>query len=171
MDIPQNYRRLAFGEVIQAGDQIQYLGESNLRPAEHIGATIGSSGWKESGISWQILRKIKEDSPWISVKDRLPEKEDWYFVQTEATRGGAAYYCRHSGWEDVQQLGGRGGIVTRWMPIPESPESSAPPITINESGTEREIQFNSNGSINVGCVTVDSGTFEAIVERRKEAMQ
>lgn len=53
---------------------------------------------------------------WISMKDRLPNTDDYYLVcdanSLEAPR--IAYYDTSSGWYDC--------AVTHWMKLPELPE-------------------------------------------------
>lgn len=173
MDIPVGFRRLAPGEKILATDFMHWRDETPTKthPA-HVGKVIGEWGydWDEES-SWQYLRKVAE-SPWVSVRERLPdEKYAWYLVKADGFHATTAMW---SGSEFVNAKICHNEIkhseITHWMPIPELPEPTAPPITIKEGMTEREVQFNKDGSIKVGCVTVDSQKFEAIVERRKEVM-
>jgi hypothetical protein len=63
---------------------------------------------------------------WISVKDRLPEEDDYYLLANETNvftdfvfeqeiflRGKAAYY-------NIEKRSGH--RFTHWMPLPEPPE-------------------------------------------------
>lgn len=74
-------------------------------------------------------------SEWISVEERLPEKDGWYLVYAPGYWGnskiygldGFAYsnfkynYKVHWG---IERGVGKGwpGIVTHWMPLPELPK-------------------------------------------------
>lgn len=72
---------------------------------------------------------------WISVKERLPEKDGWYFVYAPEYWGnnkiygldGLAYsnfkhnYKDHWGIERKMRKG-YPVIVTHWMPLPNSPK-------------------------------------------------
>lgn len=76
------------------------------------------------GITYTRIKKAVEetessDNGWISVKDRLPEKNDEYIVAVND--GIQAYstwdvYHKSHGWlaEDPR--------VTHWMPFPEPPK-------------------------------------------------
>lgn len=74
-------------------------------------------------------------SGWISVKERLPEKDGWYLVYAPRYWGnskiygldGLAYSNFKHNYKDhwgIERGTGRGwpGIVTHWMPLPESPK-------------------------------------------------
>lgn len=78
-----------------------------------------------------MAKYVNIEMEWISVKDRLPEKDGWYLVFAPGYRGnrriygsrGMAYsnfkhnYKEHWGIER-----GWGGMVTHWMPLPEPPK-------------------------------------------------
>ena len=53
---------------------------------------------------------------WISVEERLPEREGDYLVWTDLYRGHAYtdYYVPGIGWDEYE--------VLAWMPLPEPPE-------------------------------------------------
>ena len=59
-------------------------------------------------------------SEWISVKDRLPEKDGSYIVHSGAS---GKVYTAHF-WERNRRWSGRGinSNVTYWMPLPEPPK-------------------------------------------------
>ncbi len=68
-------------------------------------------------------------SEWISVKDRLPERDGRYIVFTDRNCVTTARfyvpmtfhdgYCRKGGWQYNRK-------VTHWMPLPEPPEEGTP---------------------------------------------
>lgn len=73
-------------------------------------------------------------SEWISVKDRLPEKDGWYLVFAPGYWGNSQIYgldgLAYSNFKQnykvhwgIERGSGRGypGIVTHWMPLPEPP--------------------------------------------------
>ena len=66
---------------------------------------------------WCPLRPAPE---WISVEERLPEREGDYLVWTDLYRGHAYtdYYVPGIGWDEYE--------VLAWMPLPEPPEGGAP---------------------------------------------
>ena len=66
----------------------------------------------------------KENIGWISVKDRLPEKNGWYFTCINqagvAQCVGLSHFETYSGkWDDDDDSI---EIVDYWMPIPELPK-------------------------------------------------
>lgn len=74
-------------------------------------------------------------SEWISVKERLPEKDGWYLVYAPRYWGnskiygldGLAYSNFKHNYKDhwgIERGTGRGwpGIVTHWMPLPDPPK-------------------------------------------------
>ena len=115
---------------------------SELRPvsfeAEHSAVLL-------SDVS-KMMREWVERQPtltppneWVSVEERLPEKDGWYLVYAPGYWGnskiygldGLAYsnfkhnYKVHWG---IERGTGRGwpGIVTHWMPLPAPPDSRPP---------------------------------------------
>ena len=58
-------------------------------------------------------------SEWISVKDRLPEKQQRVIVRCE-TVGTTVGWIMFGKW--ATDLGPDCGSVTHWMPLPEPPE-------------------------------------------------
>jgi len=63
-------------------------------------------------------------SDWISVKDRLPEKNGRYLCRyEEEIYGGFFRYTDFGRYDsDMSENGGFGAKVTYWMPLPEPPE-------------------------------------------------
>ncbi|MBR5878416.1 MAG: DUF551 domain-containing protein [Akkermansia sp.] len=84
------------------------------------------------------ISAMKEQPRWISVEERLPEKEGQYLVYTKWTYGNFIRLCnwtpKYNGWEE--HLNGRAiwynydseygdyesKDITHWMPLPEPPE-------------------------------------------------
>lgn len=59
------------------------------------------------------------EEKWISVKNRLPEKQQRVIVRCK-TVGTTVGWIMFDGW--VTDLGDGGDTVTHWMPLPEPPE-------------------------------------------------
>lgn len=58
-----------------------------------------------------------KQSKWISVKDRLPERNGRYITHCKIEGQSLVcvlYYCKVGGFNE--------GTVTHWMPLPEPPE-------------------------------------------------
>ena len=73
----------------------------------------------KAGAEWQA-----KQSPWISVKERLPENQDLVLVRGEYGGKATAYlHGKDSGFivygEDAYKVFGE---VTHWMPIPDLEE-------------------------------------------------
>ena len=73
----------------------------------------------KAGAEWQA-----QQSPWISVKERLPENQDIVLVRGEYGGKATAYlHGKDSGFivygEDAYKVFGE---VTHWMPIPDLEE-------------------------------------------------
>ena len=76
--------------------------------------------------------KGKQDAmKWISVKERLPEEEGWYWVFTTPDRGyksvNKSYFVKYNPWEKTfdphwHGAGGTWTNVNHWMPLPEPPK-------------------------------------------------
>ncbi len=60
-------------------------------------------------------------SEWISVKDRLPEKEGTYLTYTENEQIHIDCFCIYPNHGTKFFVGGN-GKVTHWMPLPEPPK-------------------------------------------------
>lgn len=72
---------------------------------------------------WKIVRAEK-DLGWISVKDRLPEKDGWYFTCIEMSGVpqcvGLSHFETYSGqWDDDDDSI---ELVDYWMEIPALPK-------------------------------------------------
>ena len=77
-----------------------------------------------SGVEWQ-----KKQSPWISVKERLPEENKGAFFIVEWKDHHKGYfvgiYEGNDCWESDHRIflpNSPIGKVTHWMPMPELPE-------------------------------------------------
>lgn len=73
-----------------------------------------------SGVEWQ-----KTQSPWISVKDRLPKENTGVFFTVEWKDLHKGYfvglYYGNGQWESDHRIflpGSSLGCITHWMPIP-----------------------------------------------------
>lgn len=173
MKTPNGFRELQDGEAIQVSDVAQWSQDKLQYDYcyHHAGKILGEGGFRrDTSTKWRILRKI--DSPWISIKERLPDKQDWYFVRFNNMKGGTGWWSNtYKKWTDVSGLKCIQyaiSDVTSWMPIPDLPEPIIPPITIQEGGRTHELIFNGDGSIKAGCVTIDKEKMEEIVERWKK---
>lgn len=72
----------------------------------------------------RVYEQAKKDLGWISVKDRLPEKDGWYFTCVEMSGVpqcvGLSHFETYSGqWDDDDDSI---ELVDYWMPIPELPK-------------------------------------------------
>lgn len=77
-----------------------------------------AEGFNE-GVKWQ-----QQQSPWINVKDRLPDNQDLVLVKSEYNGKATAYYHgKYSGFitygEEAYEVF---GDITHWMPIPACEE-------------------------------------------------
>lgn len=80
----------------------------------------------------EYIRKGALDLGWISVKDRLPEKDGWYFTCVEQFKipqcVGVTYFDKKDSlWLNDIPMGKKSfmttiEIVDYWMPIPELPK-------------------------------------------------
>ena len=62
---------------------------------------------------------LRDSGRWISVKDRLPEKEGTYLVATK--NGGVLmdhFYARHKNWGGARI----DPLITHWLPRPKPPK-------------------------------------------------
>lgn len=66
-----------------------------------------------AGAEW-----MANQSPWISVKDRLPKESGWVFVAGGRNPYRALLYCAGLFYSDIA-LGTFDSGVTHWMSIPE----------------------------------------------------
>lgn len=60
---------------------------------------------------------------WISVKDRLPEKDKYCFCHSN--KYGGYMFIGYRGWHSGEWMEGGAlhiGTVTHWMPLPEPPK-------------------------------------------------
>jgi hypothetical protein len=68
---------------------------------------------------------LKNADGWISVKDRMPEKNGDYLAYTRDGIVWPYYFTAISGvWEDA--LGYSTDTVTHWMSLPEPPKEGKP---------------------------------------------
>ena len=69
-----------------------------------------------------INNGVTINSGWISVKDKLPEKDTdvWCYSDKWGGYFFVGWISNHTGkWRDV--TGGNIGTVTHWMPFPDAP--------------------------------------------------
>lgn len=73
-----------------------------------------------SGAEWQ-----SKQSPWISVKERLPEKDGYYFV-TDGDVVEKVYFFerwnKFTSTRDYPHLFYDEGVIKAWLPIPSFDE-------------------------------------------------
>jgi len=84
----------------RTGDQVRVVRQTERQPANR-------------------RRKVTE---WISVNDKLPNRDGFYLVLENVNQvAGYYHWCREFGWNTD---GGRINIqtVTHWMPLPTPPE-------------------------------------------------
>ena len=69
----------------------------------------------------KVCEGYKQKSGWISVEDRLPEKEGVYLVHTtyNIIETEVFYISKH---DDISYWWDLDGMVTHWMPLPEPPK-------------------------------------------------
>lgn len=77
-------------------------------------------------IAYGLYREDYRKQEWISVEERLPEKNGYYLVYTMY---GYIEVERYKTWDDDDLDGGYWwefeGLVTHWMPLPEPPKGGA----------------------------------------------
>ena len=63
---------------------------------------------------------------WVSVKEKLPEEDEWVlsFRHPITTNDGGYFVAKHdgSGWCDGEAYFGYGGEVTHWATLPPPPK-------------------------------------------------
>ncbi|WP_233572790.1 DUF551 domain-containing protein [Parabacteroides sp. CH2-D42-20] len=96
----------------------QFPWEEGDKLAYHICEFDFKAGFK-AGAEWQA-----NQSPWVSVKERLPENQDIVLVRGEYGGKATAYlHGEYSGFivygEDAYKVFGE---ITHWMPIPDLEE-------------------------------------------------
>ena len=98
----------------------------------------------ENKMIWEMIRAIEEaptltpPNEWVSVEDRLPEKENTQVLMTD---GECCYISSRNNmvrFLDCEGIfipgkAGAGVKVTHWMPLPEPPDRRPPE---GEEGTE-----------------------------------
>lgn len=75
-------------------------------------------------LFWRGYQQAEKDLGWISVKDRLPEKDGWYFTCVEISGipqcVGLSHFEMYSGqWDDDDDSI---ELVDYWMEIPALPK-------------------------------------------------
>ena len=75
-------------------------------------------------LFWRGYQQAENDLGWISVKDRLPEKDGWYFTCVEMSGVpqcvGLSHFETYSGqWDDDDDSI---ELVDYWMEIPALPK-------------------------------------------------
>lgn len=85
----------------------------------------------QQSVIWNNL-PMPEIDKWISVEDRLPNKDDWYFVFTNYHEMTSSYYCEMDShkWFDTDWFASNDkpeqedvfcDKVTHWQPMPKPP--------------------------------------------------
>lgn len=105
---PRPWRVNADGEIDDAvGDQVAFIEQ-------------GLMMFTTPTIRDLIVAAVNADSPWISVKDRLPEMRKWVLGLTHFGSMTVAACNSDTGefWSDQQ---GYPIHLTHWMPLPDPP--------------------------------------------------
>ena len=63
----------------------------------------------------------RKQSEWISVEERLPDKEGTYLTYTDKEKTIIDVFCIYPSHGTKFWVGGN-GKVTHWMPLPEAPK-------------------------------------------------
>lgn len=178
MNIDAGYRRITIGETVLGTDiydrpsgRGSFLEDWPKMIGEILKPSEGGFSTTRYGKTWQILRKI--DSPWISVKERLPNKDELPIATWNGNHVSAArmtYATDGLPISDHQTIK-EDKRITHWMSLPKAPEPVIQPITIQEGGSTHELIFNKDGSIKAGCVTIDKEKMTQIVERWKREQE
>ena len=78
----------------------------------------------EVAISALRAQQYRQNGGWISVKDRLPEKQTRVLVRTAETYTGTTVgWIMWGKW--VTDVGEQSKTVTHWTPLPEPPKEDA----------------------------------------------
>lgn len=74
-----------------------------------------------ASIAYELYNADYHKQEWISVEDRLPEKEGVYLVHTtyNIIETEVFYISKH---DDISYWWDLDGMVTHWMPLPEPPK-------------------------------------------------
>jgi hypothetical protein len=67
----------------------------------------------------EFFRAYAPQSEWISVDERLPDKQAQYLIVDDEGYMEVALWTRQFGWFSHVN---RGNKVTHWMPLPEPPK-------------------------------------------------
>ena len=79
-----------------------------MREARHIAKALYNAGYRKQ--------------EWISVDERLPDKEGTYLTYTDKDNVDLDIFCIYSSHGTKFWSGERRGKVTHWMPLPEAPK-------------------------------------------------
>jgi len=93
-------------------------------PHEKDAFLAGYQAAKEEDTCEHILdmSKMVDVNGWISVKDRLPEKNSELLLLMCVDGYELGYYERYTGYGWTNVLGTDCLNVTHWMPLPEAPK-------------------------------------------------
>ena len=74
------------------------------------------------------VNQIKDMTKWISVKDKLPEKDDWYLCYSPQWKKYHVYRFCSWCYGDRKRFWNSGGSettkITHWMYLPPTPEDN-----------------------------------------------
>lgn len=121
-------RRFKFiGNSIEYGDGDEFEKNSDYPETHRDIFGRGVAGLANNFPSdWQEV--FENESPWISVKDRLPEEGGryWCYVK-EINDLGISYYQWNCSYHEIEKMWAEDKsnivpFVTHWMPLPEPPK-------------------------------------------------
>lgn len=94
----------------------------NEEAIKAIKANYPSGGYEDLCEALDMAIKALEDSRWIPITERLPDKEGDYFTTKindfDEPILGMTYYRKEWGWSTSYK-------ITAWMPLPEHYEEGA----------------------------------------------
>jgi hypothetical protein len=165
----EGYRPVPQGETVKSGDYVAPFARDSDRwelATGWISKEVGSRVYGHLLI--RAMRKYT--APWFSYSDLEPE-------ETDADLKGQVLYLFKDGSVGLYRWDHKftNSTPTHFMSIVDPNGQpivkSEPPITITSDGMKHMVVFNQNGDVQVGCTTVESSVFDAIVQRRQKTQK